>query len=327
MSNFSALAYDIPSFSERLGGKTLTRTSLETLQINLGKYCNQACVHCHVDAGPTRKEMMDPQTASAVIRFLKRTSIKKLDITGGAPELFPVFDDLVRNAFSLDVQMMVRTNFTVIFEPGKEYMPDLLKEHHVHIIGSLPCYTAENVDVQRGKGAFEKSIRAIRKLNHLGYGHVGSGLILDLVYNPVGDYLPPEQKGLERDYKKRLFDDFGVIFNMLYTLTNMPILRFRHFLEGSKKLDAYMRLLADHFNPDTLDLVMCRNLVSMDWQGYFYDCDFNQMLDMPLMREDGTLIHVANAGLEDLIRRPIHIDEHCYGCTAGCGSSCGGTLI
>lgn len=303
------------------------RRSVEVLQVNMGRYCNQACIHCHVESGPTRTEMMSRQTVDAVLKFLARTTIPTLDITGGAPELNPHFDYLVESTRSLGRRVMDRCNLTCVFEPGKAYLPEFFARNRVELVCSLPCYTAENVDRQRGKGTFDSSIKALRILNALGYGRAESGLVLNLVYNPVGPCLPPPQDQLERDYKRELRENFGIVFNRLYCLSNMPITRYKTHLKLRGEYDGYMRLLETNFNAATLDHVMCRNLVSVGWDGSLYDCDFNQMLDLPLRDAAGRRLNIESLSIEHIERREIMIGNHCYACTAGPGSSCGGALV
>ena len=300
----------------------LHRRELEILQVNLGYKCNMSCLHCHVNAGPTRTEMMDAETLSLIPQVLAARGLHTLDLTGGAPELHEGFRALVRAARAQDCRVIDRCNLTVLFEPGQEGLAQFLAENQVEIVASLPCYSLENVDKQRGQGAFDKSIAALQTLNALGYGRPGSGLVLDLVYNPQGPFLPPEQTGLQDDYQRELSVHFGVQFNRLLVITNMPIHRFGSTLVSRGQFDAYLRLLKDNYAAANLDTVMCRNLVSVDWQGSLYDCDFNQQLGL------------ASAGrphLRDLLHRDlnalaIRVAEHCYGCTAGQGSSCGGAL-
>lgn len=302
------------------------RSSVQTLQVNLGLKCNQSCQHCHVDAGPRRTEMMSEATVNDVLSCLVSGHFNCLDLTGGAPELHPLFRQLVSTAQSRNVRVIDRCNLSVLFEPGQGDLAEFLAKHRVNIVASLPCYTQENVDQQRGKGVFELSIDAIRKLNSLGYGQQDSGLLLDLVYNPTGAFLPPAQQQLEQDYKSRLSDDFGIVFNSLFTITNMPIRRFGSMLQSTGQFDSYLQLLRDAFQPANLDTVMCRDLVSIDWQGYVYDCDFNQMLDMKIHHNKQPL-HVSDLCDASLADEYVHTALHCYGCTAGQGSSCGGALI
>jgi radical SAM/Cys-rich protein len=316
-------------FAEKIRavGNGLSRRGVEVLQVNLGRYCNLACIHCHVESGPTRKEMMSRQNVDAVLRFLARTGIPTLDITGGAPELHPDFAHLVASARQLGHHVMDRCNLTVIFEPGMEYLPEFFKRNKVEVVCSLPCYSEENVDKQRGKGTFDASIRALQQLNDVGYGHSGNDLVLDLVYNPVGAHLPPPQEKLEQDYKKILGEQFGIVFNQLFCLTNMPITRYATHLKLRGEYERYRELLESNFNAATLAQVMCRNLISIGWNGSVYDCDFNQMLEMPILDDTGNALHIASLTLDQVQDRSIQVGDHCYACTAGCGSSCGGALI
>ena len=304
----------------------LRRDALETLQVNLGYRCNQSCLHCHVNAGPRREEMMSGETVEQVLVFLERSGVRRLDITGGAPELNPHFRRLVEGARVLGAHVIDRCNLTILEEPGQEELADFLAAHQVEIVASLPCYLKENVEAQRGAGVYELSIQGIRRLNALGYGREGGGLTLNLMYNPGGPHLPPPQPALEADYKRRLGGEHGVVFNRLYTLTNMPIMRFGSTLVSKGQFEDYMRLLRDNFCPDNLKTVMCRTLISIDWQGYVYDCDFNQMLDMPLRLGGRGRVHLRELDAEALRDNPIVVADHCYGCTAGQGSSCGGAL-
>ena len=305
----------------------LVRDDVKTLQINVGKLCNQACQHCHVDAGPNRTEIMPAHVADRVIQLLAASpSIETVDITGGAPELNPNFRRLVEAARRLGRHAIDRCNLTVLFEAGMEDLPDFLAANRVEITASLPCYTEGNVDRQRGRGAFEKSIHALRLLNGLGYGHPGSKLLLNLVYNPLGPSLPPAQEALEAEYKIHLREEFGVEFHRLFTLTNMPISRFAAFLRNSGKYDSYAKLLANNFNANTVSGLMCRSLVSVGWDGKLYDCDFNQMQEIPAANEtpQSTIWSVSN--FNDCRGRAIATGGHCFGCTAGTGSSCLGSL-
>ncbi len=317
------------AFAEKLSlnGYGLKRRSVDILQVNLGRYCNLACIHCHVEAGPTRTEMMSRENVDAVLRFLGATDIPTLDITGGAPELHADFDYLVASARELGRHVMDRCNLTVIFEPGRDYLPEFFRRHRVELACSLPCYSIENVDKQRGKGTFDGSIRALQLLNQLGYGRPESGLTLNLVYNPVGAHLPPPQEKLEEDYKRILREQFGVEFNHLFCLTNTPITRYATHLKLRGEYDPYMDLLATNFNASTLDQVMCRNLISVGWDGGIYDCDFNQMLDLPIAKGDGRRLHISSLTLDQLAKPAIAVGDHCYACTAGSGSSCGGALV
>ncbi len=308
------------------GFPAINRRRLQTLQVNVGYKCNQTCVHCHVNAGPTRTEMMTRQTVDEVLAYLASSGVKTLDVTGGAPELNPHFRALVVAARDLDVHVMDRCNLTVMEQPGQEDLAQFLAEYGVEVVASLPCYLEENVNRQRGKGVFEASIRALKALNHVGYGESGSGLLLNLVYNPQGPSLPPEQSGLEADYHRHLGEKYGVTFNHLYVLTNMPIQRFGSMLVSSGEFERYMELLKNAYQPENLEAVMCRTLVSVDWQGYLYDCDFNQMLGLPLAIDGRARTHVRDLMGRDLSGHPIVVKDHCYGCTAGQGSSCGGAL-
>jgi len=315
------------AFEEKLvqtGQWPLRAAGIETLQVNVGKLCNQACRHCHVDAGPGRTEIMTRETAERVVEVLRRYNIANVDITGGAPELNPNFDYLVSEARALGRHVIDRCNLTVLFVDGKRYLPEFMRDHQVEITASLPCYTEENVDKQRGKGVFSPSIAALRRLNELGYGQPETNLKLHLVYNPLGPSLPGPQESLEADYHRHLQDEHGVVFNHLYTLTNMPISRFLADLNRSGKNESYMKLLREKFNPSTVDGLMCRSLVSVGWDGTLYDCDFNQMLDLPV--NHGLPNHIRNFDSFLLARREIRTGQHCYGCTAGAGSSCLGAL-
>jgi radical SAM/Cys-rich protein len=307
------------------GVAPLVRTEPTTMQLNLGKRCNQACRHCHVDAGPTRTEMMDSRTVNRVLELLQNSpSIDTVDITGGAPELHPAFENIVRSARMHGRHVMDRCNLTVLLEDGQEHTVDFLADHHVEVVASLPCYGPENVDHQRGSGVFNSSISGLRQLNARGYGLPDSGLILNLVYNPVGPFLPPDQYELEEAYKDRLNADFGIQFNQLFTITNMPIARFQRDLAKNGMLEGYLRLLNDSFNPVAVGQLMCKSLVSIGWEGQLYDCDFNQMLQLPIGAEEKTIWDIES--LTDLSNHVITTGRHCMGCTAGAGSSCGGAL-
>lgn len=304
----------------------IRRGTLETLQVNLGYTCNQSCTHCHVAAGPTRTEQMSREQVDLILQCLDVQSIRTLDITGGAPEMNPHFRYLVVEARRRGVRVIDRCNLTILLEPGFEDMASFLAEHRVEVTASMPCYQESNVDQQRGKGVYERSIEGLRRLNAQGYGMSGSGLELNLVYNPGGPFLPPPQAALEADYKRELQSRFGIQFNQLLTLTNMPISRFGSVLLSKGQFQDYMALLKSSYAAKNLGSVMCRSLVSIDWQGYVYDCDFNQMLDLPLIASDRQRTHLRDLlerRLEDL---PIAVADHCYGCTAGQGSSCGGAL-
>lgn len=304
----------------------LRRGHLETLQVNLGYRCNQACLHCHVNAGPTRKEEMSRATVDAVIAFMQRSGVTRLDITGGAPELNANFRSLVEAGRDLGMHVIDRCNLTVLNEPGMEDLAAFLARHHVEIVASLPCYLEENVTAQRGTGVYDSSLQALRKLNALGYGTPGSDLQLNLMYNPIGPVLPPAQQQLEADYKRELHKRAGVLFNRLYVLANMPIQRFGSTLISKGQFDDYLKLLKSAHQDANLDTVMCRSLISVDWQGFVYDCDFNQMLGLPLGSRDAERLHISDLQAAELEAGAIAIADHCYGCTAGQGSSCGGAL-
>ncbi len=303
----------------------IRRERLSTLQVNLGYRCNQACVHCHVDAGPKRTEEMDREIIDEVIAFLTEAAVPTLDITGGAPELHPHFRDLVRSARALGVHVIDRCNLTILEEPGQEGLCAFLAGQGVEVTASLPCYLEDNVDAQRGKGVFAASLRALKRLNAEGYGRAGSGLVLNLVYNPQGARLPPPQAALEADYRRRLWCDHGIVFNSLFVLVNMPIARFARTLAARGEYRQYLELLRAAHRDENLGSVMCRTLVSVDWQGRVYDCDFNQMLGIPLPN-DGRPTRLRDLVGRRLAGRSIAAGEHCYGCTAGQGSSCGGAL-
>jgi radical SAM/Cys-rich protein len=303
----------------------LRRTKLQTLQVNLGYRCNQQCQHCHVNAGPKRREIMTDDTLDAVLDLLHRSGIRQLDLTGGAPEIHPRFRDLVSQAGSMDVHVIDRCNLTVLSEPGQEDLAEFLATHRVEVVASLPCYLEENVDSQRGSGVFAASITGLRQLNAVGYGDAPGELPLRLMYNPLGPYLPPPQQALEDDYRARLAQ-YGVRFTSLLTLVNMPIQRFGSMLVSKGQFDDYMRLLRDSFAPPNLERVMCRELLSIDWRGFVYDCDFNQMLDVPVPQAVKKALHVRDLDPAQLTNAAIAVADHCYGCTAGQGSSCGGAL-
>ena len=304
----------------------IRRRKLETVQVNLGYRCNQSCLHCHVNAGPNRTEQMNRQTVNAILQFLRAADASTLDLTGGAPELNPHFRYLVSRARALDIEVIDRCNLTVLEQPGQNDLADFLAAHRVQITASLPCYLEDNVDRQRGQGVFEASLRALRTLNDLGYGRSDTGLVLNLVFNPQGPVLPPEQSELQEAYRRELHSRYGIVFSRLLTLTNMPIQRFGSTLVSKKQFVSYMRLLRDNHQPGNLESVMCRNLVSVDWQGYLYDCDFNQMLGLPLSLPGRPKMHISQLLRNDLNDNPIAVLDHCYGCTAGQGSSCGGAL-
>jgi radical SAM/Cys-rich protein len=310
----------------REGAAPLRRIEPRTLQVNVGKVCNQACHHCHVDAGPKRTESMASDTAERVLDVLARNAgLRTLDVTGGAPELNPSFRRLVSRARELGRDVIVRCNLTVLWVEGMEWLPDFYRAHGVTLVCSLPCYTEDNVDRQRGRGVFGGSVRALRRLNALGYGVAGSPLRLDLVYNPLGAFLPGPQAELAARYHAELESRFGIVFHELLTLANMPIARFAAELRRAGEWDRYLGLLVNHFNPRTVDGLMCRHLVSVGWDGGLYDCDFNQMLDMPLGAGPRTIWDLDDA--RPLAGQPIATGLHCFGCTAGAGSSCGGALV
>jgi len=308
------------------GFPVIRRTHLEILQVNLGYRCNQRCIHCHVNAGPERTEMMDRATIDQVIAFLASCNLRQLDLTGGAPEMNPHFRHLVRSARKMGLHVIDRCNLTVLEEPGTEGLEEFLADQRVEIIASLPCYLKENVDHQRGNGVFEASLRVLRKLNHLGYGQKDSGLSLNLVYNPPGSFLPPPQRCLEEKYRRELGEHYGIVFNQLYMITNMPIHRFETLLISRGERLSYMKLLQGAHQEENLESVMCRRLISVDYQGYVYDCDFNQALGLPLQMEGRSRLHLSELMETDLKGNPIPLLEHCYGCTAGQGSSCTGVL-
>lgn len=302
----------------------LRRANLSELQVNLGRLCNQACNHCHVDAGPNRKEIMTWETMERILQWAESAAIARVDITGGAPEMNPNFRRFIDTFIAMGAEVISRCNLTVLFEPGQEDLASWYAERQITLVCSLPCYSQKNVDTQRGRGVFKKSIEALQQLNQHGYG-TNEGLTLDLVYNPGGVGLPPPQPKLEAEYKQRLLDDFGVRFSRLLTITNLPINRFAHYLDRTGQRQTYQKLLTDNFNADTVPGLMCRHLLSVDWRARVYDCDFNQMLDLPL----GTRPHRYLWDIEanDLTDSAISVGPHCFGCTAGSGSSCGGSLV
>lgn len=317
----------VPAFSTTLmslGQWPIRSTGIETLQINLGKLCNQTCNHCHVDAGPDRKEIMTMETLTHCLRVLEEANIPILDLTGGAPEMNPHFSWAVEKAFDLKKRIIDRCNLTILTTPSFRWLYNFLAKHKVEIIASLPCYLEENTDKQRGAGTYQKSIEAIKQLNSVGYGNPESGLVLNLVFNPSGINLPPSQEKLEADYKSKLNALHGIRFNRLLTITNMPISRFLDNLHEENLLEPYMSKLANQMNPGTLANLMCRNTLSVGWDGTLFDCDFNQMLDLPLTNQIPQ--NIANFDFRTLKERTIVTGKHCYGCTAGSGSSCQGAL-
>lgn len=313
----------IVSFADRLRASklSLVSTTIDTLQVNVGKLCNQACKHCHVDASPIRTEIMQRKTIDVCLEVLRKNNIATLDITGGAPELIPDFRYFVTEAKKLGVHIIVRHNLTVMFEANQTDLPEFFAENEVEVVSSLPYFLATQTDAQRGAGVFDKSIEGLKKLNQVGYGTVEK-LKLDLVYNPVGAFLPPEQSALETDFKRELKTRYNIVFNNLYTITNMPIARYLDWLRRSKNEESYMQKLVNAFNPATIKGLMCRNMISVDWLGNLYDCDFNQMLEMRVVSKHT----IFNFDFEKLKQRTIATENHCYGCTAGSGSSCGGVV-
>ena len=311
------------SFQEKLGTAELRSLSVETLQVNVGKLCNQACKHCHVDASPTRTEIMPREVVDACLKVVREFDIPTLDITGGAPELIPDFRYFVTEARASGRHVIVRHNLTVMHETGQEDLPGFFAENRVEIVSSLPYFNAAKTDSQRGTGVFDKSIDALKRLNDVGFG-VENGLTLNLVYNPVGAFLPPDQASIEADFKRELIARYGISFNNLFTITNMPIGRFLDWLRRSGNETHYMSKLVNAFNPATVEGLMCRNLISVDWTGRLSDCDFNQMLGIPLA--NGLPQTIYDFNLEKLAERRIVTADHCFGCTAGAGSSCGGAV-
>lgn len=311
---------------DRITFPAIKRGRLDTLQINVGYRCNQSCVHCHVAAGPNRTEEMSADVVDLVLAFIERRRISALDITGGAPELNPHFRKLAVAARDMGVRVMDRCNLTILEVAGQEDLAEFLAGQQIEIIASMPCYLEDNVERQRGKGVFDASIRGLQRLNALGYGRDESDLVLNLVYNPQGPSLPPPQAALEADYRRVLGENYGIVFNNLYTMANMPIQRFGSMLISKKLFDNYMALLQSAHLDANLDGVMCRNLISVDYRGFVYDCDFNQMLDLPLARGARKRVHLSDILDDDLSANPIRVAGHCFGCTAGQGSSCGGAL-
>ncbi|GMR18091.1 MAG: arsenosugar biosynthesis radical SAM protein ArsS [Gammaproteobacteria bacterium] len=322
----STISTPVPSFQENLlkqGCGQLRRTPLQEIQINVGKLCNQACNHCHVDAGPKRTEIMSRETMERILGWIQRSGIKKVDITGGAPELNPSFRKLVESLVRDHISVTVRCNLTVLHEPQQDDLAQWYAAQGIRLVCSLPCYSQENVDAQRGKGVFAKSIDSLRRLNAAGYGREEK-LPLDLVYNPNGAFLPPAQARLESEYKRKLRDQYGVVFTRLLTLTNLPISRFHHYLTRTAQEESYWQLLYDNFNADTLEGLMCRHLISIDWKGRTYDCDFNQMLGLRLPGNPDK--YIWDLDIDKLNNQPVAVADHCFGCTAGAGSSCGGAI-
>jgi radical SAM/Cys-rich protein len=311
---------------ERVPFPPIRRRLLDTLQVNVGYRCNQSCTHCHVAAGPNRTEEMSGAVADTVLAFLQRRRIATLDITGGAPELNAHFRRMVVSARDMGARIIDRCNLTILDVPGQEDLADFLAAQQVEVTASLPCYLEDNVDRQRGKGVFAASVRGLQRLNALGYGRDGSDLVLNLVFNPQGPVLPPDQSKLEADYKQILGERYGIAFTRLYALANMPIQRFGSMLISKGQFEPYLQVLQDAHVDANLDGVMCRSLISVDWRGYVYDCDFNQMLDLPLSHNGRERLHLSDLLNVDLVGKPVRVAGHCFGCTAGQGSSCGGAL-
>ena len=315
------------SFAQKLAehGQSLRAAAVETLQVNVGKLCNQACKHCHVDASPRRTEVMPEEVAEQVIDAVRRFRFPVVDITGGAPELNPSFRRLVSESRAAGAHVLVRHNLTVMFEPGQDDLPDFFRQHSVEVVSSLPYFLGQQTDAQRGPGVFDKSVEALKRLNAVGFGVEGSGLVLNLVYNPVGAFLPPPQASIEADFKRELRARHGVTFDRLYTITNMPIKRFLEYLRRSGNEERYMRRLLDAFNPSSVAGLMCRTTLSVDWTGRLYDCDFNQMLGLGV--EEGLAQTIGEFDPARFEGRAVSTDAHCFGCTAGAGSSCGGAVV
>jgi radical SAM/Cys-rich protein len=318
--------HDILPHLEQTDFPAINRNALEILQVNLGYLCNLSCTHCHVNAGPKRTELMDKATVDLVLEFIRRENLHTLDLTGGAPEMNPHFNYLVMRAREMGVTVIDRCNLVILEEPGYEEMAEFLATNKVVITASLPCYLEDNVDKQRGKGTFSASLSALKKLNRLGYGQTDSELQLNLVFNPQGINLPPEQKALEKAYKEHLQSHYGIVFNKLFALTNLPIQRFGSMLISKDLFNDYLQILKDHYRRENLSGVMCRNTLSVDWQGFVYDCDFNQMLQLPLGAKPSSKTHLSELINHSLTGSAISVRQHCYGCTAGQGSSCGGAL-
>lgn len=317
----------LPLFATNLtrNGLKLSRKAPRILQLNTGKICNLTCVHCHVNAGPHRKEIITRETIDRVLDWLQGSEIETVDLTGGTPEMIPDYHYLVKHVRSMGKRLIDRCNLTILNEPGYEWVPGFYVENQVEIVASMPCYSPKNVNEQRGEGVFDSSIKALQTLNSLGYG-TNPMLLLNLVYNPVGASLPPEQNALEADYKRELKAHFGIVFNHLYAITNMPIARFTSYLKRKGVYGSYLQLLLEHFNPGSIEGLMCRDTISVDWEGRVYDCDFNQQLDLHHTRE-GKPVYLWDIDLKKWSQMPIKTDNHCYGCTAGQGSSCGGATV
>ena len=317
----------IPTFGQKLeesGLGVLKPTGIDVFQVNVGKMCNQVCKHCHVDAGPDRKEIMTRETMEQILIALARSEAKVVDLTGGAPEMNPEFRWFVEQLSAMGKQIIVRCNLTIILaNPKYNDLPEFFKKHNINVVSSLPSFTARRTNAQRGDGVFEKSIKALQMLNEVGYGKEGSGLKLDLVYNPSGAFLPDDQTILQAEYKTKLREKFGIEFNELFAITNLPVSRFLDYLINTENYEEYMNELANAYNPMAVAGVMCRNMISIGWDGYLFDCDFNQMLDLKL--KNGVPDHISNFDWDKTLNREIIINQHCFGCTAGAGSSCGGT--
>lgn len=320
--------YRLVPFQQKLeesGLYPLTATGIEIFQVNVGKMCNQVCRHCHVDAGPDRKEIMTRETMTQCLDALRKNpSLKTVDLTGGAPEMNPHFRWFVEEIKKLDRHVIVRCNLTIILA-NKHYhdLPLFFKKHSVEVVSSLPSYTADRTDRQRGDGVFEHSIRALQMLNEAGYGNDDSGLVLNLVYNPAGAFMPPPQAALEKEYKQALMQNYGIRFNNLFAITNLPISRYLDYLLQSGNYEKYMEKLVNAYNPAAASNVMCRNTISIGWDGFLFDCDFNQMLDLKV---DSTSKHISQFDIKSLNTRSVVVNQHCFGCTAGSGSSCGGSV-
>jgi len=325
LQDFVKIPRSGPHFHQILDEHNLTlhHAKPNELQINLGKLCNLACHHCHVDAGPKRTEIMTWEVMQKILKWAKAADIKKADLTGGAPELNPHFREFCEELLSLGIEITSRCNITVLYEDGQQDLAQWYADKKIRLVCSLPCYTEDNVDAQRGKGTFDKSIAGLQLLNTLGYG-LDDSLVLDLVYNPVGAHLPPAQGKLEQDYRDMLGENFNIKFSNLLTITNIPINRFAHSLARDEKLEDYQSLLVESFNPSTVEGLMCRHLINLDWLGRVYDCDFNQMLEIPLSGESET--YLWDLPINEIANKKIATNRHCFGCTAGAGSSCGGAL-
>lgn len=319
--------HDTLPYLEPTDFPAIKRTTLAVLQVNLGYLCNLSCTHCHVNAGPKRTELMDRATVNLILEFIRRENIHTLDLTGGAPEMNPHFKYLVMQARAMAVTVIDRCNLVILQEPGYEGLAEFLADNQVEIVASLPCYLEDNVDRQRGKGTFNASVDALKKLNELGYGRADGQLQLNLVFNPQDNKLPPDQKTLEIAYKQHLFERYGIIFNQLYAMANLPIQRFGSQLISKGLFAEYLQLLKDNYRQENLPSVMCRNTISIDWQGFVYDCDFNQMLNLPLGVGLSNKMHLSELQSESLTGSAIAVRQHCYGCTAGQGSSCDGAIV